>query len=167
MSGARYAGSPPIPVFSFRETEGTRKGMEKAFGAGPVESWFCSCGAPIPSAGQALARRRDCPLPGPHSPERGNETRSGRGGGRGRRCGARGGPRGGAAGLSPPPAPGPVASPARSQPPCASCWPHRRTMKALLLAVLAAVLCVERGKAGEGEMPPATITSSRGLLVLP
>ncbi|XP_061230224.1 lymphocyte antigen 6E [Neopsephotus bourkii] len=62
------------------------------------------------------------------------------GGGGGRRCGQRVGPRGGAAVISPPPA----ASPARRSLPCASRWPHRRTMKALLLAVLAAVLCVER-----------------------
>lgn len=105
------------------------------------------------SAGLALASRGatwTTTFPEIGSAERVNETRRTREGGGGRRCGARAGLGGGAAGLSPPPAPGPIASPARNQPSCASSWPHRRTMKALLLAVLAAVLCVERGKGGGG-----------------
>lgn len=60
--------------------------------------------------------------------------------------GLEGGPLGVAGALFPPPALSPTASTARLSSLCASPRPHRRTMKAFLLAVLAAVLCVERGK---------------------
>uniref|UniRef100_A0A8C3JSS1 UPAR/Ly6 domain-containing protein n=3 Tax=Charadriiformes TaxID=8906 RepID=A0A8C3JSS1_9CHAR len=145
MSGTQHAGTPSAPVSSPRE--GTRKGDgEKPLGGGGGQGRELV----LPLRGsQPLSRPSGrWRLPLSRAPVSGAGKRNHRvageevgGGGAGRG----GGPRGGAAGLSPPPAPGPYSpAPARSQPPCASRWPHRPTMKALLFAVLAAVLCVER-----------------------
>lgn len=124
-----------------------------------------TAGLSAPQAGQVLARRGATALCLSRSRLSGAGKRNQAG--PGRRRGARAGPRGGADGLSPPPAPGPAASPARSQPLCVSRWPHRRTMKWVLLAVLAAVLCVERGKRSGGGGCYAAATACRRVPPVP
>lgn len=145
-------------------------GWKKHLRQGRGESWLCSRVALSPLSGGGGGRlastgaTETAPFPGPGSPERGNET----GRGRGRRWGKAVRGRGRPAGRGRWPFPTPGARPCRQ--PCAQPAALRisagPTMKALLFAVLAAVLCVERGKGWVGDAP-ATTVSPRGPPVLP
>lgn len=145
MSGVPLLNALP-PGKSSERAGGVEKPLKWGQeGKGPGESWLCSHEASDHSARETAPQRPPPSRPperrsGETKPANAREAEGGGGAGRG------GGPLGGAGALFPPPALSPIASIARLSSLCASSGPHRRTMKAFLFAVLAAVLCVERGR---------------------